>query len=75
VHANPCRETSLKARARTAKLLLGFALIFLVLLGETIVAHRLHPSPASPYVWALLAGGAIVCLVLSAWHHSRSRDS
>ncbi len=60
--------------ARKARLFLGFAIVLLVFLSETIVAHQRLPNPASPYVWALLGLGAAVCLGLAARFHARSRS-
>lgn len=62
-------------RARKARIFLGFAVLLLVLLAETLVADRKIPNPASPYVWGVLALGAAVCLGLAAWFHVRSRLS
>ncbi|MEW6689908.1 MAG: hypothetical protein AB1452_12545 [Pseudomonadota bacterium] len=60
--------------ARKARLFLGFAIVLLLFRSETVVAHQRLPSPASPYVWALLGGGALVCLGLAARFHSRSKS-
>ena len=60
--------------ARKAKLYLGFAVVLLVFLSETVVAHQRLPNPASPYVWALLGLGAVVCLGLAARFHARSKS-
>ncbi len=60
--------------ARKAKLFLGFAVVLLVFLSETVVAHQRRPNPASPYVWGLLGLGALVCLALSARFHARSKS-
>ncbi len=59
--------------ARKAKLFLGFAVVLLVFLSETVVAHQRLPNPASPYVWGLLGLGALVCLALAARFHARSK--
>jgi hypothetical protein len=59
--------------ARRARLCLGAALVQALFLGETMVAHRQLPSPASPYVWGLLGTGCALCVVLAAWFHRRSR--
>lgn len=61
--------------ATKAKLCLGFALILLLFFSETWVADRRMPNPASPVVWTLLGGGAVVCLALAAWFHRKSRRS
>lgn len=60
--------------ARRAKLFLGFAVVLLVFLWETVLAHQRMPSPASPYVWALLGGGALACFALAAWFRGKSRS-
>jgi hypothetical protein len=61
--------------ARRAKLLLGFAVVLLLFLFETVVAHQRLPNPASPLVWALLGCGSVVCLCLAAWFHRRARST
>jgi hypothetical protein len=65
--------TAAARNARKARIALGFALILLLFLGETFVAHQRLPQAASPVVWALLGGGAVVCLGLAAWFHRASR--
>lgn len=59
--------------AKRAKIALGLALVQLLFIGETAVAHRHMPSPASPVVWTLLGAGTALCLGLAAWFHLRSR--
>jgi hypothetical protein len=58
---------------RKSKMLLGFGVILLVLIGETLVAHQRLPNPASPYVWAGLGAGAVVCFAAAAWFRHKSR--
>lgn len=58
-------------RLRRSRLCAGLAVVLLVLLFETVVAHRRLPSPASPYVWAGLGLGAGLCAVLAAWYRWR----
>ena len=59
---------------RKSRLSLGVAVVLLLFLSETVVAHQHMPSVASPYVWALLGGGSLVCLGLAAWFHGKSRS-
>lgn len=59
--------------ARKSKLCLGFGLVLLLFLFETVVAHRRLPNSASPYVWGLLGGGALLCFGLAAWFHRKSK--
>ncbi len=59
--------------ARKARLCLGLAIVLLVLLSETVVAHQRLPSPWSPWVWGGLGLGAALCLGLAAWFHRRSK--
>ncbi len=67
------RQAHQARQARRAKLAFGMALVLLLFLGETVVAHQRLPNAASPFVWAVLGGGAGVCLVLAAWYHRASR--
>lgn len=60
--------------ATKSKLFLGFAVVCLLFLFETAVAHRHLPSPASPYIWALLGCGALVGFGLAAWFHRKARS-
>jgi hypothetical protein len=62
--------------ARRAKIALGLAMICGLFLIETTFAHRVHPSPLSPWVWGLLATLGLGCLffaVFSAWKSKHTR--
>jgi hypothetical protein len=58
---------------RKSAIALGMAVISLVFILETSIAHQTTPSPYSPVVWTvlgvMLAGG----LIMAAWFRSRAR--
>ena len=59
---------------RKSAIALGIALIAVLFLIETTVAHRTVPSPASPFVWSVLVlvgGVALAC----AWWYRRKAAS
>lgn len=58
---------------RRARLLLGMALVLLLFLAETVVAHQTRPHPASPWLWAALGTGALGCIAAAAWLRLRAR--
>lgn len=58
---------------RRSKLAFGVAVICGLFLAETMVAHRTTPHPASPLIWSVLGGVAVVSLVLGALWHRRAR--
>jgi hypothetical protein len=50
-------------RRRTkSRIALGIACICAIFILETGVADRIHPSPASPYIWTALGTAAAVAL-------------
>ena len=53
---------------RQANNALGICLIALMFLGESVVAHQIHPSPASPFIWALAGGVALAALLYYLRH-------
>jgi uncharacterized membrane protein len=69
VPRDPVRERHLQ-RSRIA---FGICVICALFLAETVVAHRTTPSPASPFVWALLGSVAGVALVVALWSRARAR--
>jgi drug/metabolite transporter (DMT)-like permease len=58
---------------RQAAIALGIGLICLVFLLETAIAHRTHPSPASPYVWGGLGTVALLAFGRVLWLRLRRR--
>jgi hypothetical protein len=64
----------MNSEARKARLCLGGAVICVLFLIETFMAHQSRPHSASPYVWSALGVLALVFLGLAAWFHGRSKS-
>jgi hypothetical protein len=58
---------------RRAKLAFGIALICGLFVAETLQAHRVSPSPASPFIWAALGSVAAGALAYGVWCHRKAR--
>ncbi len=50
----------------------GICVIAIVFLVETFTAHQRLPSPASPYIWALLCVVTAISAGLGLWFRSRA---
>lgn len=59
---------------RKSAIALGVGLICGVFLLETSFAHRMTPSPASPYVWSLLGAVGAIALALSAYWRIKAKS-
>lgn len=64
-----------KELKRKSAIALGVGLICGVFLLETSFAHRVTPSPASPYVWSLLGAVGAVALALSAYFRWKAKSA
>lgn len=60
---------------RKSAIALGVSVICLLFLLETSFAHRVTPSPASPYVWSLLGAVGAIALALSIYFRWRARST
>jgi uncharacterized membrane protein YhaH (DUF805 family) len=60
---------------RRAAIAFGIALICLVFLLETAVAHRRLPSAASPWVWTVLGLVAALAFACGVWLRVRARSA
>lgn len=63
-----------KELKRKSAIALGVGLICGVFLLETSFAHRVTPSPASPYVWSLLGAVGAIALALSAYWRIKAKS-
>jgi len=58
---------------RQPRLCFGVAVIALLFLMETAVAHRSAPSAASPYIWAGLGLVAVLALLRGLWCRAQAK--
>jgi hypothetical protein len=52
---------------RRSRLAGGMALICLLAVAETVVAHQARPNPLSVWVWAVLGCAGALALVAALW--------
>ena len=52
---------------RRSRIAFSVAVICGFFATETVSAHRIHPSLASPYIWALLGSLAAGALAYAVW--------
>lgn len=59
---------------RKSAIALGIAIISLVFIVETSIAHRAMPSPHSPIVWTVLGVTLLGGVIMAAWFRRRARE-
>lgn len=52
---------------RRSRIAFAVAVICGLFITETMSAHRIHPSPASPFIWAVLGTLGASALVYALW--------
>lgn len=52
---------------RRSRIAFSVAVICGLFITETLSAHRVHPSPASPFIWAALGTLGVGALVYALW--------
>lgn len=52
---------------RRSRIAFSVAVICGLFITETLSAHRVHPSPASPFIWAALGCLGVAALLYAAW--------
>ena len=64
-----------KEPQRRSAIALGVSVICGVFLLETSFAHRVTPSPASPFVWSLLGAVGAIALALSVYWRFKAKTA
>lgn len=70
--AKPLQAADYLRRSRIA---FSVAVICALFITETLSAHRVSPSPASPFIWAVLGGVSLVSLGYALWCKFQQRKS
>ncbi len=58
---------------RRSRIAASIGLICGLFITETLTAHRTQPSPASPYIWAVLGSVGLAALVYAGWCRLKAR--
>jgi hypothetical protein len=64
-----------KELQRKSAIALGMSVICGVFLLETALAHRVMPSPVSPYVWSLLGAVGACALALAVYWRLKAKSA
>jgi hypothetical protein len=75
VRHDPLRTVKRKDLQRSAALAWGTGFVALVFLLETAVAHRSHPSAASPWIWVVLGVTAAAAFARGAWLSAKAKHT
>jgi VIT1/CCC1 family predicted Fe2+/Mn2+ transporter len=60
---------------RRSRIAFAVAVICGLFITETLSAHRVNPSPASPFIWAALGSVGAAALVYAVWCKLKLRDA
>jgi VIT1/CCC1 family predicted Fe2+/Mn2+ transporter len=52
---------------RRSRIAFAIGVICGLFITETVTAHRTNPSPASPFIWAVLGGLGVAALAYAGW--------
>ncbi len=69
------RERSQRDYQRNYGNALGICVITGMFAMETVVAHNVHPNPASPIVWTALGTVAVVAGAACLWFKAKAKST